>query len=43
MPVRRRRCPQAAREVQRHVTATLRTLTGLEVDGVDVEVVAVVR
>ena len=28
--------------MQRHVTATLRTLTGLEVEGVDVEVVAVV-
>ena len=35
--------PEAARDVQRRVTATLRTLTGLEVDGVDVEVVAVTR
>ena len=38
-----RSLPEAARDVQRHVTATLRTLTGLEVDGVDVEVVAVTR
>ena len=35
--------PAAAREVQRFVSATLATLTGLEVDGVDVEVVAVLR
>ncbi len=35
--------PDAARGVQRQVTATLRRLTGLEVDGVDVEVVAVTR
>ena len=35
--------PEAARDVQRHVTSTLRTLTGLEVDGVDVGVVAVTR
>ena len=35
--------PAAARDVQRQVSATLATLTGLEVDGVDVEVVAVLR
>ena len=35
--------PAAAREVQRRVSATLTTLTGLEADGVDVEVVAVLR
>ena len=35
--------PAAAREVQRQVAATLGTLTGLEVDGVDVEVVAVLK
>ncbi len=35
--------PAAARGVQRQVSATLATLTGLEVDGVDVEVVAVLR
>jgi uncharacterized alkaline shock family protein YloU len=35
--------PDAARDVQRHVTATLRTLTGLDVAGVDVEVVTVTR
>ena len=34
--------PVAARDVQRRVAATLRTLTGLEVE-VDVEVVAVTR
>ena len=35
--------PQAAAEVQRRVADTLRTLTALEVDGIDVDVVAVVR
>ena len=35
--------PAAARQVQRQVSATLSTLTGLGVDGVDVEVVAVLR
>ena len=35
--------PAAAREVQSRVSATLAALTGLEVDGVDVEVVAVLR
>jgi uncharacterized alkaline shock family protein YloU len=35
--------PQAAAEVQERVAATLGTLTALEVDGVDVDVVAVIR
>jgi uncharacterized alkaline shock family protein YloU len=35
--------PQAAAEVQQRVAVTLGTLTALEVDGVDVDVVAVIR
>ncbi len=35
--------PAAARDVQRRVATTLGGLTGLEVGGVDVEVVAVLR
>jgi uncharacterized alkaline shock family protein YloU len=35
--------PVAVRGVQRQVTATLGTLTGLEVEAVDVETVAVSR
>jgi uncharacterized alkaline shock family protein YloU len=35
--------PAAARDVQRQVTATLGTLTGLAVEAVDVEIVAVGR
>jgi uncharacterized alkaline shock family protein YloU len=35
--------PQAAAEVQRRVGDALRTLTALELDGVDVDVVAVIR
>jgi uncharacterized alkaline shock family protein YloU len=35
--------PQAAAEVQQRVAETLRRLTTLEVEGVDVDVVAVIR